>query len=79
MWEGNTGFQLEGAIAKVGTDTYLWVARNEGMDPDSSPNINHHNDSHFLSIPSFPADQKQPLYTPVSDAWIGGWVEGSMG
>ena len=35
-----------------------WLARNEGMDPYSSPGVTHSGSFYFLSIPSFPAIQR---------------------
>ena len=51
----------EEAIAKG--FTYLWLARNEGMDPYSSPYMSlynpHSSPSILCTIPSFPANRRQ--------------------
>ena len=39
------------------TTTYLWLARNEGMNPCSSPYITLIVASIQFSVPSFPASQ----------------------
>ena len=41
------GSSVRGASFSVSI-TYLWLARNEGMDPYSSPYITHHCSFHFL-------------------------------
>ena len=42
----------------------LWLARNEGMDPNSSPYITIIVVSIFVSIPSFPAKQ-MPVFSAL--------------
>ena len=47
-------------ISSLRTETYLWLAWNEGMDPYgtySSPCITHYSSFHFF-IPSFPPNQR---------------------
>ena len=47
---------------------YLWLGWKEGMDPYSSPYITYYGSFHFLSIRSFPANQRPVSGQPHASA-----------